>query len=332
MGKDLELSPEDYNFLSSTNKMLEDKGIIGRNKYAELIQKQSDYNNHNMTYPDAEPKQLSAKEMLQIMQYEIAQNINKQKTAENTKEYVENLGKPKEIETIKGIEINKANLYHGFKQAFKTVAVKEFEETSDTLKNLEPVLKYFAKNDTFFQCERLHTIIDGVQLKPSFEKGLLIIGNYGNGKSTMMKAFELLFNHNAKIAVDKKWENAKEWVSLRFKIANCHDIVTEFEACKKPEEKENFYKKYSTFRYSFDDIKKEKIASNYGLTNVMQAIFEKRYDARKLTFGTCNYPENEPNNLSKALEEFGSKYGGHIYDRIFQQYNIIEFKGTSFRK
>jgi DNA replication protein DnaC len=332
MGKDLELSQEDYNFLTSTKKMLEDKDIIGRNKYAELIQKQSDYNNHNMTYPDAEPKKLSAKEMLQIMQYEIEQNINKKQSEENTKKYSQQLHEPKSVETIEGIQINKTNLYHGFKQAFKTVSGKDFEENDDTLKNLEPVLKYFAQDETFFNCERLHTIIDGVELNPSFRKGLLIIGNYGNGKSTIMKTFELLFNHNAKIAVDKKWDNAKDWISLRFKIANCHDIVTEFEACKKPEEKENFYKKYSTFRYSFDDIKKEKLASNYGLTNVMQAIFEKRYDGKKLTFGTCNYPENEPNNLSKAIEEFGTKYGGHIYDRVFEQYNIIEFQGKSFRK
>ena len=54
------------------------------------------------------------------------------------------------------------------------------------------------------------------------------------------------------------------WQSKRFKIANTHDLVTEYEWISSPDEKETFIKKYRTFRYCFDDLKKEIIKMNTG--------------------------------------------------------------------
>lgn len=346
-----QLKSEDVKFYTQTTKILEDSGVIGVNKYSHLIDKRSQFNNWNALNPDAIPKQLTELENNQILQYETDKLIsNKEKQAKSI-EYLHSVRSTdkKTIETIVGIEFNKSTLYHGFMQAFKTLTGKEFEKTPDTLANLEVVLKYFAKDESFKSCSRLITHIDGfsMPLNPSFSKGLLIVGNYGNGKSTILKVFELLFEHNYKIAKEKFWHNIADWEQARFKTANCHDLVTEFESLQNQEAKYNFYKKYTNFRWSFDDLKKEKIASNYGLTNVIQTIFEKRYDNASnffkvqknrvlnkpipKTFGSCNYDDLHPDNLEKALFEFSVKYGGHIYDRVFELSNIVEFKGKSFR-
>lgn len=330
------LSDEDVKFYLQPVKMLEENGTIGLHKYNYLIEKRSQYNNWNVSNPDAVPKELSDLEKAQIIQYETDKSIlDREKQAKHT-EYLQSVrsDEKKPIETIKGIELNKSNLYHGFKQVFKVLTGTDFEETPDTLANIEPIVKYFAKDESFKNCKRLIVNLEGslIPLEPSFDKGLLIIGNYGNGKSTILKCFEYMISHNYKIAVDKHWDNVYDWKNARFKIVNCHDLVSEFEGLSSPNAKKAFYQKYSTFRYSFDDLKKEKLASNYGITNVVQSVLEKRYDGKVKTFGTCNYPENEPNDLNKALYEFSTKYGGHVYDRVFQMFNIIEFQGKSFRK
>lgn len=332
----IKLSEDDINFYTSTKKILEEDGSIGIRKYNSLIEKRNQFDKWNELNPDAEPKQLTAIEKAQIIQYETEKVfLDKEKQAKHT-EYLKNVrsDERKEYQTIKGIELNKSNLYHGFLKAFKNLTGNDFEQNDDTLANLEPIVKYFTKDKSFKDCKRLVLNLEGslIPLEPSFNKGLLIIGNYGNGKSTILKCFELMINHNYKIAVEKYWDNVLDWKNARFKIANCHDLVSEFEGFSTPEEKKLFYQKYSSFRYSFDDLKKEKLVSNYGITNVIQTVLEKRYDGKAKTFGTCNYPENEPNDLNKALFEFSSKYGGHVYDRVFEMFNIIEFHGKSFRK
>lgn len=231
-----------------------------------------------------------------------------------------------------GLVPNKKNIWNGFLQAFMAVNKREFIQNSETLANLEPILKYFVKDETFFSSSNLVKNINGKQLNNSFEKGLLIIGDYGNGKTTIMKCFEILFKRNFEIAIQDNWDNIHEWQKLRFKGCKSHDVVTEFESINSPDGKDFFYKKYSRFRFYFDDVKKEKTASNYGKSEVMRDLIEKRYDNQALTYITCNYKEGYAGDIQEALIEFGERYGGHVYDRLFEMYNIIEFKGKSFRK
>lgn len=240
--------------------------------------------------------------------------------------------KKEPIAITKGLVPDKKTIWNGFLQAFLVSQGKEFLKTPDTLANLEPVLKYFANDDTFFDCKNLVKNFNGKELDNSFEKGLLIIGDYGNGKTTIMQCFEILFKKNFEIAIADNWDTLRDWQKLRFKSSKSHDVVTEFETINNPEAKDNFYKKYNSFRYYFDDVKKEKTASNYGKTEIIREIIEKRYDKKAKTYITCNYREGYSNNLQEALVEFGDRYGGHIYDRLFEMFNIIEFKGKSFRR
>lgn len=279
--------------------------IIGRNKY-EMLKR---FN-----------KDLSEQELKQIEDYENARRPE-----------ITPLKEREKVKLIPGVPATKKNIWIAFKTMFKEHTGREFIENAETINNIAPIINYFAKDKGFFTCTNLVKKIEGVDLSLSFEKGLLIVGAYGNGKTTVMTVLEKAFNWMYEEAVDNKWDTVKDWANLRFRGYKSHDIVTEFEIVNSPEAKENFYKKYKGFRLYIDDLKKEQKASNYGSTEIIRVIFEKRHDNNAITYGTCNYKEKSK-DLELALQEFGERYGGHIYDRIFSMFNIIEFRGTSFRK
>jgi len=319
--------------------------LIGFNKYNHLLDLRISYDNFNKLNPNAEPKALTDLQQRQIEAYESKSNFTLSEEAlQEKKEYLKTVreGIQKPFETTQGIEPNIANLYHGFIAAFEFLNQKKYDLTEDSILNIKAVVKYFANDPTFFQCERLITEIDNRKLVPSFKKGILIVGDFGNGKSTIMQTFEYLIDHNYKIAIEKKWDNINAWKNLRFKVKACRSIASEYGFLKNEDSKQDFFDKYSRFNYCFDDITKEQIASNYGLKNVIQIILEDRYDdifkkireekRINLTHGTLNYHKDYPGNLKLAIQSLGVKYEPHMYDRTLELFNIIEFKGKSFRK
>lgn len=339
------LSKEDIEFCFPTTKMLaRDEHSIGPHKYNQLKELESHFNNYNVLNPTKEPKSLTELQQKQIEAYETSKNILDQERIEKRAEYLREVREDykKPINRIQGIEPNVSNLYHGFIAAFEFLNQKKYELTEDSILNIKVIVKYFAFDTTFFECERLITEIDNKKLIPSFKKGILIVGDYGNGKSTIMQTFEYLIEHNYKIALEKKWHNLNQWKYLRFKFKSCRVIASEYEFLKKDDSKQEFLDKYSRFNYCFDDITKEQIASNYGLKNVIQIILENRYDDifKKIrdekrinrTHGTLNYHKDYPGNLKLAIQSLGVKYEPHMYDRVLEMFNIIEFKGKSFRK
>lgn len=317
---------------------------IGIRKYNHLKEKQISFNNYNFLNPELEPKTLTDLESNQIENYESDKLILNEEAKEKQKEYLKFVreNKKRTYEVVEGIKPSIPNLYHGFIQAFKTLHDKDYELTQDSILNIKAIVKYFANDPSFFECERLIKNIGDRNLIPSFKKGILIVGDFGNGKSTIMQTFEHLIEHNYKIALEKKWDNLRDWKNLRFKVKACRSIASEYEFLKKEDSKQDFLNKYSLFNYCFDDITKEQIASNYGLKNVIQIILENRYDdifvkireGKKInkTHGTLNYHKDYPGNLKNAIQSLGVKYEPHMYDRVLELFNIIEFKGKSFRK
>lgn len=221
--------------------------------------------------------------------------------------------KSSEEKGCKKIEISKRTVWNGFKMWYKLETGREFVETADSLKNIEPIIKYFVLDDDFFNCDRLVKDMN----VPSFKKGLLIVGMYGNGKSTIMRTLSKMFKHYQ--------------MPMSFKSVNAHDLVTEFESISTQGGKCLFYERYACKSLYMDDVKKEDKASNFGTKEIVKSILEKRYDKGLKTHITCNYREGDSSeNVRDALQEF-SRYGSHIYDRIFEMFNIIQFKGESLR-
>ena len=287
---------------------------------------------------------LSELEISQIKKYESKFNLeDKEKNFENEITYWDSVFETstKKVEYVDGLVPNKKTLYKNFLIAYKFLNGFDFVLNDETIRNIEPIIKYFSFEPSFFDCENSIKQVGRKFLEPSFEKGLLLIGNVGNGKSSVMKAMEFMIDYYFEKSLSEKWNTAGDWNNLRFKFKTTESLVTEYEFLSSGQEKEMFFNKYSKGGLFLDDLKREKDASNFGITNVIKSILEKRYNNQKFytklkgrkpkTFGTMNFHEKHENDISKSIEECGIRYGSHIYDRIFEMFNIIEFKGKSFR-
>jgi len=231
--------------------------------------------------------------------------------------------KPKKLVQPKKepIEITNGLLWNMFKKAFKAETGSDFIENKATLSNIEPIIKYFSGDTTFKECKALRSDLS----KPSFKKGLLIVGFFGNGKSSIMKVLSKSMRYYR--------------MPIQFGFYNMHDLVIKYETLGSAEksaeaDKRHFYDMIcDKYPICLDDVKKERIANYYGKANLVKDIIEKRYDKNARTYITCNYRENDTEgNIDDALIEFGEKYGSHIYDRLFEMFNIIQFTGKSYRK
>ena len=180
-------------------------------------------------------------------------------------------------------------------------------------RNNEPIFNYFLECPNFFNCDALRGDIS----EPSFDKGLLIMGGFGVGKTITMKVLEQCFLN---------------FPEKRFKIYTANEIVAMYEACQNQKDKEDFMSKMMRGVICIDDLFTERLASNFGKIDLLKDILEGRYAKGKKTFITCNYAEGLEGNVTETLKVFGKRYGGRVYDRFFEMFNIVEFKGKSLRR
>lgn len=277
--------------------------IIGYNKYKHL----------------KSLKHLSDEEKALVENYE---NKHKNSLSEEQKqkneEYLKSLNNP---EQEKNYLVTPKHLYSVFVKKFLEIEKKEFIRNDDSFKNIEPLMFYFSRDNRFLNCDNIvRSFQFGDQVKestPSLEKGLLIIGNFGNGKTSVMRVFENIF------------KGMKGWA---FKGYTANELVEMYECCNTPVQKEGFWSNMNKGVLYFDDVKTERMANNYGKTNLFKDVIEKRYNRRKKTLITCNFKDGLTDDIEAALLEFGEMYGSRVFDRLFEMFNIIEFKGKSFRK
>jgi len=224
-------------------------------------------------------------------------------------DYIESLKTKKQVNIP---PIQKKWLWESFLRSYLQNSNNAFIQNSDTLENIKPLVFYFLDDfENFKQCATVSKLS-----APSLDKGLLIVGNYGNGKTSIFKALESVLKPTKKT----------------FKFLSTNNLVSMFESCADQYAKDDFYNLVYTGTRYFDDVKTERMASNYGKTELMKDILEERYTRQKTTYLSCNYNDKYPNNLQEALQDFGIKYGARVYDRMFEMFNIIQFKGQSFRK
>src|SRR5690606_3748536 len=101
--------------------------------------------------------------------------------------------------------------------------------------------------------------------------------------------------------------------------------------CLASKEKKDFFENIKRGAWVFDDMLNEREANNFGKTELFKDILEIRCHNKRITHATCNYDRFQPGDLEKGLLQFHDKYGGRVYDRLFEMFNIIEFKGKSMR-
>lgn len=208
--------------------------------------------------------------------------------------------------------LTKEMLWEIFTKKYAEQNGKKYSRLDDSINNLKPLIYYFIGDlENFSKCENLSQLSE-----PSFSKGILIIGGYGNGKTSTMKALQASLAHS----------------NVSFRTITANDAVQKFEGLTTQELKDNFWKEMTSGTLYFDDLLTEREANNYGKVNIFKEVLEKREYMKKRTYATCNFDDQFPNDIEKALEQFAVKYGSRVYDRIFKMFNIIEFKGKSFRK
>lgn len=258
------------------------------------------------------------KEDLQIINIYESKLKSKPFNKEKFSEYWDNVINPTEEKEFK---MNAHKLVNLFLVNYKKFNDVDFILTEESKVNLYTIAFYFAKDDGFFRSPNLVRQIDiGGKFKdltPSFEKGNIIIGNFGNGKSSMLKTF------------CKTLQSVKDY-NFVFKAAR--KLTKDYGCLSTPEEKKQFWFHLNKPRLLVDDAKSEDEASNYGKIDIVRELIESRADENKTTHIICNYKNGFSNDLNSGIIELGEKYGSRALDRIFGNYNVIEFKGKSFRK
>lgn len=239
--------------------------------------------------------------------------------------------------------IDPKHMYEVFQDNYKFIAVKEFDETANDFeaqKLAGTLALYFIENRSFYKSPLLCKNNDGTfKSVPELNKGIMIIGSYGTGKTSIIETFHHIFKYarNNSFHVKNKAGEFEllKWYEIYFAFSTANDVVREFEGIKRsdnPDEDfgwDQFWKKHSKGLRYYDDVMAEEKANNYGKIELFKQIFEKRYSNRTKTIISLNYVGD---TVESTLEAFAERYGERNYDRIFEMYNIIELKGESLRK
>ena len=228
-------------------------------------------------------------------------------------------------------EINVESFFETFQKAYCFYQKKEFNLVKNDGEGrvfVRTLCAYFLNKNGFYKSPILNK-----KSVPNLEKGLLVIGNYGTGKTSIFNTFYLMFFNAFKdnICIKTKDElliNLGHF-KLNFGFHSSNEIVREFECLKSPEERNVFWKKYGNGTRYFDDLTTEHQASNFGKIELFKDILEARYSNKTKTFISLNF---HGNSVEETLDFLAEKYGERVYDRLFEMFNIIELKGKSFRE
>ncbi|CAM4279198.1 hypothetical protein [Gillisia limnaea] len=150
-----------------------------------------------------------------------------------------------------------------------------------------------------------------IKNKADLDKGLLVYGDYGVGKSTLFDAI-----HEVGKTIVTKTQNTQLWFP---RISTIHMLHQYYESQKNPGSNfklENYYRG----KLYLDDLGKEDKA--YNREEIIGKLLFERHHQKLKTFVTTN--EN-PSAVA-------ARYGNHIGDRLPEMFNIIKWEGKSWRE
>lgn len=214
--------------------------------------------------------------------------------------------------TLLNPKTSEVEWYKKFKIYFEKVNGRPFIATEESKKLVYTLIYYFTKKDNFYKSPLLY---NHMNTNYSLEKGLIIVGGFGCGKSSILKTFQYMINENPKI---------------NLKFMTTIEAVKEYEITEQ-ENLFNFNNKLIKGHLIIDDLLAEKEASRFGKTELFETVlFQRCGNSKMTTLITMNYDSEIPNDIEFALNKL-SRYGGRVYDRILGNFNFIELQGKSFR-
>jgi len=235
------------------------------------------------------------------------------KQNEQEKEYWRKVRSSDEVSQTKNVTYEK--VFEVFLQFAKQLCRTPFILDNENEDLVKVLCLYFSKDKRFENYKFDDKIVNGETIpnpvsiinngNPDLEKGIMIFGNYGFGKTFTMKVFK-----------------AMNIPGSRFSFHRANDIVMEYS-------KDGYagLEKFLKGNCYYDDIGTEDKASHYEKgKELFKTIIEYRYD-QFLDHGKKTY-------LSSNLDpdEIAERYGDRIESRIHEMFNIIVVNGTDRRK
>ncbi len=165
----------------------------------------------------------------------------------------------------------------------------------------EQLCQYFSNDEGFEMSDSL-----------SLQKGILLRGPIGCGKTTLMQMFC--------VNSFRPYELISVRVIADSYSKNGSDALYNFSSLQRAYAQQNYG--HTEIGLCYDDIGTENLKKNFGNeVNVMQDIVYKLYDLKNFSFfhGTTNLG-------SDGIEEM---YGPRVKSRIYEMYNVISFPGTA---
>jgi DNA replication protein DnaC len=169
--------------------------------------------------------------------------------------------------------------------------------------NINPQFKFHKEDHEILKRLFVYSI-DDVQRCQEYDidlnKGILLLGPIGCGKTTLMKVFNHLTLEYKKYTIRATREITSEFIEDGFQVI--------------PKYGKNFK------AYCFDDLGVEQSMKHFGNEcNVMGEILLSRYDliktAKRITHATTNLNANE-------LEKI---YGNRVRSRLREMFNLVSF-------
>lgn len=253
-------------------------------------------------------KELSPEHKAQIEKYE----SKKFKTNNNQvgKEYCEKVNRLiQNGDDDRNLIINSRMLLVRFNDIFKKRNGFQPNYTEEYLEGLNTIISYMTREPEFFKSKLLMN-----KEKSSFDKGLLIIGDYGCGKSELMECLRL----------------SLMFPNYSFKSSSSNEIVQEYTENSQGYGREKIMNYVGKGTVYFDDLTTEELA--FGKTDVLKQILEERERKGLKTFASMNFKEGFVGDIDQAKQMYSERYGLRLADRIPTMFNIIHFKGSSFRQ
>lgn len=206
--------------------------------------------------------------------------------------------------SVGGFSLDKKTFLH----AFNYYSGGKYVIDSQNKELTELVFKYFLNDDDFLKS-------DLIKSEPSLDKGLLIFGDYGTGKTFL---FETIHKIGRELITKKGYKNL--WFNAI--AAGSFNELYMNEVTKKQKNQATTFdlKTYYKGQLYIDDLGHETTAFNR--FEVFEQVLFERYRNRSRTFVTTNLKPSE----------IGNRYGARIGDRLPEMFNIISFKGDSRRK